>query len=107
MKNLVLLISILALTTSVFAQKMAKDRYSISGGILGAMNYDKFCIGGDNTDDVGYRGDIGWAAGAWLKSSYWFGFLYRTKVMYSLYAYESNSGNALVSSGNLSYGSVP
>lgn len=107
MKNLILLISILTLTTSIFAQKMAKDRYTISGGILGALNDSKFYIGGDNTDDIGYRRDIGWSAGAWLNLPVGSAFSVEPQVMYSLYKYESNSGNALLSSGNLSYVSVP
>ncbi len=107
MKNLFLFTLFMLAFSSLYGQKMAHDRYTISGGVLGALNVDRFRIGGDNTRDVGYRYQPGWAGGAWinLPVSYWFSV--EPQVMYSKYNYESNSGSALLSTGCIDYISIP
>ncbi len=107
MKKLLLFAFLFAMSTSIFSQKMAKDRYTVSGGLLGAMNYDKFRIGNDNTADIHYKHDIGWSAGGWLNLPLGSAVSFEPQVMYSLYAYNSTSGSALLPSGNLTYVSVP
>ncbi|MGB4846319.1 MAG: OmpA family protein [Saprospiraceae bacterium] len=107
MKVLFFLACFFALTTTMSSQKMAHDHYTVSGGLLGAMNYDKFRITGDNAGNVGYKTYIGWSAGAWLNLPLGNTFSLEPQVMYSYYKYGAISGTALLRYGGLSYVSIP
>ncbi len=108
MKNIFLLACFFTLTSSVFAQKLSHDRYTISGGLLGAANLSKFRLDGDNAREFEYDNKLGWSVGAWLNLPLGHAFSLEPQVMYSLYEYQSLNGAAdLLPAGNLSYISVP
>ncbi|MBK9981873.1 MAG: OmpA family protein [Saprospiraceae bacterium] len=107
MKVFFFLACFFAMTISMSAQKMAHDHYTVSGGLLGALNYDKFRIDGDNAGDIGYKSHIGWSAGGWVNLPLGNVISLEPQVMYSYYEYGSVSGNALLPYGSLNYISIP
>lgn len=107
MKNLLLSFFLLAMTATSFAQKSSYDRYTFSGGLLGAMNYSKFFVDGQNPGDISYDAKIGWSAGAYTTISLCKNFSLEPEAMYSYYTYRSVSDNALLPNGSLGYLSVP
>ncbi|HZV70973.1 MAG TPA: OmpA family protein [Saprospiraceae bacterium] len=107
MKVFFMLACLFAFTTSNFAQKLAHDHYTISGGVLGAVNYSKLRIAGENIGDRGYESNIGWAAGAWLNLPLTHSISLEPQVLYSMQNYSSESSTALIQNGNLTFISVP
>ena len=51
-----------------FAQKIVKDHFTVSGGLLGTLNYNKFWITGNN--NVSYDFKLGWREMAHLRDTY-------------------------------------
>ena len=88
MKYSFLLLLFLTATIRVFSQQLDHDRYTVSGGLLGAMNFSKFTIGGDNADNINYDFQAGWSAGAWLNLPLGRSVSLEPQVMYSDYQYE-------------------
>ena len=107
MKHLLLLAFFFGLTTSNFAQTMARDEYTVSGGLLGAVNFTSFRIGGDNPDNLGFGYERGWSAGAWFNLPLGSAISLEPQVMYSLYDYEDVAGSDLLPFGKVDYISVP
>ena len=107
MKYSFLLFLLLATTIPVFSQKMDHDRYTVSGGLLGAMNFSKFTIGGDNAGKINYDFKPGWSAGAWLNLPLGKCVSLEPQVMYSDYNYQTSDAPTLLQSGHLSFISVP
>ncbi len=66
MKKGILHLLMMTIAISSFAQKMAHDRYTVSGGLLGALNSSKFRMDGDNPADISYDSKMGWSAGGWV-----------------------------------------
>ena len=66
MKKCVLHLLLMTIAVSSFAQKSAHDRYTVSGGLLGAMNFSKFVLDGQNPADISYDTKAGWSAGGWV-----------------------------------------
>ncbi len=62
-----LLLLLLAGSLRSFSQKIVKEHYTVSGGLLGAMNFSKLRTSGNNA----YRYDTrsGCTACAWVKFS--------------------------------------
>ncbi len=85
---------------------MVHDRYTVSGGLLGALNYNKLKVTGDNTEGLDSKYKLGWSVGGWLNLPLGHALSVEPQVMYSLYTYESD-GASLISSGNVSYISIP
>lgn len=109
MKRTILPVLLVMMTAVVFAQttKMAKDRYSVSGGLLGAMNYSKFVLDGDNPANITYDPRIGWAAGGWINLPISRCFSIEPEVLYSYNVYRAENANALIQDGNINFVSVP
>lgn len=107
MKNVFLISLFFLALQGLTAQELAKDRYTVSGGLLGAINVDQFIIGGDNNGKIDYRTQTGWAAGAWFNLPLSSCFSVEPQVTYSRYPYELLTGNGLVFSGGMSYISIP
>jgi outer membrane protein OmpA-like peptidoglycan-associated protein len=105
MKNLFFLVSFLALTSSAIGQM--DQHYSVSGGLLGALNYNQFRIGGNNPEFIDYSYKLGWSAGAWFNLPLSSGVSIEPQVMYSVYDYESGSRSDLLNFGTINYLSVP
>jgi len=91
------------------AQKIVKEHYTVSGGLLGAANFSKFRIPGDNNGSVDYDTKVGWSAGGWLNFPVSRSFSVEPQVMFSALKYETNSitPGVLLNDGKISYLSVP
>jgi outer membrane protein OmpA-like peptidoglycan-associated protein len=107
MKKILLHLFLMAIAVSSFAQKSAHDRYTVSGGLLGAMNFSKFRIDGQNPADISYDPRIGWSAGGWVNLPLGTAFSVEPEVMYSSYIYRAENSAALIQDGNINYVSVP
>ena len=60
MKKLVFVCLIL-IAQQAIGQKIVKDHYTTSGGVLGAANYSKFRV--TDNDALKYDNEFGWSAG--------------------------------------------
>lgn len=106
MKHLYLLALLFALSTSAIAQNMARDHYSVSGGLLGAINYNKFRIGGDNPADLSFGYKLGVSGGAYINLPLGDFLSLEPQVTYSWFDYEDVPGS-LLPFGRLTFISVP
>jgi hypothetical protein len=86
---------------------MAHDRYTVSGGLVGGINYGKFRIDGDDAGDLKYENSVGWAAGAYLSLPLGHIVSLEPQVLYSLHAYQALDGPSLLTSGKLNFISIP
>ncbi len=107
MKHLLFLVAFFALSTASFSQSMLHDRYTVSGGLLGAVNYSGLRIAGDNPDNIRFGYEFGWSAGAWVNLPIGHALSIEPQVMYSLYDYEDLEADVLLPNGRISYISIP
>ena len=92
----------LCITLSSFAQ----ERWSATGGILGALNFSKFRVGGSNPYNASFSTQTGFSAGAWADIPLGRVVSFEPELLYTSYKYApSNSSIGL--DGNLKYLSVP
>ena len=104
MKKLVFVCLILIAQQAV-AQKIVKDHYTTSGGLLGAANYSKFRV--TDNDALTYNNEFGWSAGGWLNFPLGKGLSLEPQVLYSFYSYKSDNTAAPLNEGNVDYISIP
>lgn len=107
MKKIILHLILLTLAVASYAQKSAHDRYTVSGGLLGALNLSKFVIDGQNPADISYDSKLGWSAGGWVNLPLGRALSLEPQVMYSYYTYRAEYPDALLGNGNISYISIP
>lgn len=107
MKKAIFSFLLMACTLSIYAQEMAHDKYTVSGGLLGAMNFSKFVIDGQNPADISYDGRIGWSAGGWVNLPLGRTFSLEPQVMYSEYLYRVENSNAILQDGSINYVNIP
>src|SRR6188472_96754 len=110
MKKLLLFLIVIAFSQSLWAQKLDKDRYTISGGILAAYNSDKFQIQGDNTYNIEYNYASGYSAGVWLNLPLGTAFSVEPQVLLSLYNYNPKPAAGapfLAVDGSVTYVQIP
>src|SRR5688500_8374311 len=106
MKHLYLLACLFALSTSAIAQNMAHDHYSVSGGLLAGINYNKFRVGGDNPADLSFGYKLGFSGGAYINLPLGSVISLEPQVQYSQYDFE-DVANSLLPTGKMKYISVP
>jgi outer membrane protein OmpA-like peptidoglycan-associated protein len=95
-------------TLTICAQDVEKDKYSVSGGLLGAINITEFKIGGDNPSNFDYDSKVGWSAGGWVNFPLTSKFSVEPQLMYSVYRYSANTTTPLLlNDGKISYVSIP
>jgi len=110
MKKLLFLLTFFALSTSIWAQKLDHDRYTISGGLLAAYNSDKFRIEGDNTLNIEYNYSSGYSGGIWLNFPLGTHFGVDIEGLMSVYNYNpkpSAGAPLLIVDGNVTYVQIP
>ena len=90
MKKTILHLFLMMMAVTAFAQdqKMAKDRYTISGGLLGAMNFSKLIMDGQNPGNISYDPRMGWAAGGWVNFPLGSVVSIEPQVLYSFQSYK-------------------
>lgn len=104
-KPLVFLMLLLAISSVSFSQKIVKEHYTVSGGLLGAMNFSKFRTTGTNTDRYDIR--PGWTAGAWVNFPMGKRFSFEPQLNYTRLQYESQVVGTLLNKGSIGYISLP
>ena len=107
MKKFILHLLMLTIAVTSYAQKTAHDRYTVSGGVLGAMNFSKFRLDGQNPANISYDAKVGWSAGGWVNLPLGKCLSVEPQVMYSYYTYRAEYPAALLGNGNISYISIP
>jgi len=92
---------------STGALKIVKDHYTVSGGLLGAVNFSKFWVSGNSPANIKYSFKTGWSAGVWLNFPFGKGVSFEPQGMYSEYHYSPNVNNGSQFQGEIKYFSVP
>ena len=99
---------VLSLCMLGMAYSQSTERYTVSGGILGAINASEFKAKGTNPTGVDYNFEAGWSLGGWLNFPLGTRFSLEPQVMYSSYGYHANTSTALLlNDGKIKYISVP
>jgi outer membrane protein OmpA-like peptidoglycan-associated protein len=95
----------LLIIQSAAGQKIVKDHYTVSGGLLGAANFSKFRISGN--DNLDYSTKFGWGAGGWVNFPLGKVISLEPQLMYNSYTYSSDVTGALLRDGKANYFSIP
>lgn len=97
----------LSLIISQFAigQNIVKEHYTVSGGVLGAANFNKLRV--VDNDLIEFDTKPGWGAGAWLNLPLSKSFSFEPQVMYNNYVYKTSSTQSFITDGSIGYISVP
>src|SRR5262245_23160708 len=98
MKKVFLFVLSCIMITSIYPQNVniVKEHYTVSGGLLGAVNFSKFRLTNNNPTDIEYERKPGWSAGGWLNFPVGTGFSIEPQLMYSMYTYKTNSTTTLL-----------
>jgi outer membrane protein OmpA-like peptidoglycan-associated protein len=109
MKNLKLMsltVAILMIAATTFSQT-AKPKYTISGGLLGALNYTQFRM--KDATNIDYKNDFGYAAGVWLNFPISSKVSFEPQAQFSFLKYSVKTGpaNPTQFDGTLQYQSYP
>ena len=107
MKRVLFFVLSFFLITTIHSQNIVKEHYTVSGGLLGAVNASQFRVTGTGTAD--YNFEAGWSLGGWVNFPVSKGFSLEPQLMYSSYGYRSNADAAsvLLKDGKIRYISVP
>lgn len=108
MKKVFLFVLSCCAAATIYSQNTVQQKYTASGGLLGAVNFSQFRVTGDNPLSIDYNFEPGWSAGGWVNFPVSSGFSIEPQLMYSSYGYHSNNhANALLGDGKIRYISVP
>src|SRR5688572_18212220 len=92
---------------AINAQDVVKER-TVSGGLLGAVNFTKFKAGGTGASNIDYNTETGWSGGLWVNFPLGSRFSVEPQAMFSSYSYQTDDTEpVLVRDGEISYISVP
>ncbi|MBC7947424.1 MAG: OmpA family protein [Chitinophagaceae bacterium] len=108
MKRVILFVLSCSLITTIYSQKIVKEHYTVSGGLLGGANFSEFRITENNPTGIDYNTKIGWSAGGWINFPISKAFSIEPQLMYSSYTYRaSTTTTLLLNDGKIRYASVP
>jgi outer membrane protein OmpA-like peptidoglycan-associated protein len=110
MKRIILLVLSGLVMAGVYPQDKTAERYTVSGGVLGALNLTQFNTTNDanGNDAAEYDLKAGWAVGGWLNLPLGTRFSVEPQLMYSSYSYfTSNTSTLLLNDGRIRYISLP
>jgi outer membrane protein OmpA-like peptidoglycan-associated protein len=108
MKKTFLLVVACSLAAGIYAQTPVKERYTVSGGLLGAVNISKFRVNDDDPANLKYSNEPSWAAGVWLNIPVSKGFSIEPQASYSVHRYKTTSTlTNLLTDGKVSFIEVP
>src|SRR5690348_12528107 len=104
MKRIFLLGLLAMFMTATFAQDQVRS-YSVSGGLLGALNLSKFRVPDNDNETIDYDSKAGWGAGLWVNFPVGTSFSIEPQLMYNRYNYFTNSSvpNLLLKDGRIGY----
>jgi outer membrane protein OmpA-like peptidoglycan-associated protein len=93
-------------TTSTTTVK--EEKYTVSGGLLGAVNLSEFRLTGSNPSNVDYDMETGWGAGLWLNLPVAKWFSIEPQVQFNSLRYDAgSSASLLLNKGKIQYVTVP
>ncbi|WP_332733472.1 OmpA family protein [Flavihumibacter sp.] len=104
MKKFMLACAVLS-AQMAFSQKIVKEHYTVSGGLLGAANFAKLRV--SDNDNLDYNSKFGWGAGAWLNIPLGKVVSFEPQLMYNSLKFETDAGAAFLKDTKVSYFSVP
>jgi outer membrane protein OmpA-like peptidoglycan-associated protein len=108
MKKVFLFVLSCCAAATIYSQNIVKEHYTVSGGLLGAVNFSQFRVTGNNPSEIDYNFEPGWSAGGWVNFPVSSGFSIEPQLMYSSYGYHSNKASGvLLTDGKIRYLSVP
>ena len=106
MKQILLLVLCGFLISTTYSQEaVVKNKYTVSGGLLGAANISQF-----RTDQgVDYKSKLNWGVGGWVNFPITSGFSVEPQLMYNSYQYQTSSTTPtlLLKDGKIRYISLP
>jgi outer membrane protein OmpA-like peptidoglycan-associated protein len=106
-KTLLLALSCFLLTT-IYSQNIVKEHYTVSGGLLGAVDMTSFKLSGSNPTNIEYKTKPGWSAGFWLNFPVGKVFSIEPQGQYNSYRYKTRSTTPLLlNDGEINTVSVP
>ncbi len=106
MKRNILLPLMLLITHGAFSQEKS-DHYSISGGILGAMNIVRFNVGGNNAAGLKYNTKTSFGGGIWINVPLSRSLSLETQGVFSTYRYQPDFMFGTEFKGSMEYVSIP
>src|SRR5688572_28293454 len=74
----------------------SKTSYSMSGGLLGAVNLNKFKVTGSNSNGLEYETKTGWSLGGYLSFPLGTAVSLEPQVMYSSYRYFTENATPIL-----------
>jgi len=105
MKKAILFVTCFIVIISINAQVTKR---TVSGGLLGAVNFTKFNAERADATKIDYNTETGWSAGLWVNFPLSSRFSLEPQVMFSSYSYQTDATEpVLVGDGEISYISVP
>src|SRR5690242_14928303 len=66
MKRILLLVLAGCIISTTQAQNTEQVRYTVSGGLIGALNLSDFHVTGSNAGGTDYNTQAGWGLGGWV-----------------------------------------
>ena len=109
MKRIILLVLSGFVMTTIYSQNATtEEHYTVSGGLLGAVNLSEFRTDNNATTPIDYQTKPGWSLGGWINVPVTNHFSLEPQLMYSSYRYfTSNTTPLLLNDGRISYVSLP
>ena len=88
MKKASLFVLSCVVAATIYSQNIVKEHYTVSGGVLGSVDWSQFRIpdGAGNTVNYHFKG--GWSGGAWINLPLAKAFSIEPQVMYSSHGYK-------------------
>lgn len=105
MKKCLLVLLIFVFNTTIAQNKIVKDHYTVSGGLLGALNFSKFRI--VDNDNLDYQFKTGWGGGGWLNIPLNKGISIEPQLIYNSYAYKTDASTTYLKDITATYFSIP
>jgi outer membrane protein OmpA-like peptidoglycan-associated protein len=105
MKKCLLVLLIFVYNSTIAQNKIVKDHYTVSGGLLGALNFSKFRI--VDNDNLDYQLKTGWGAGGWLNIPLNKGLSIEPQLIFNSYAYKTDASTAFLKDITATYFSIP
>ncbi|MBZ5858355.1 OmpA family protein [Flavihumibacter profundi] len=105
MKKLIFLFLMIS-SLGLFAQT-EKGHYTVSGGLLGAANFSRFRVGGDNPKNIDYNFGTGLGGGAWFNFPFSKVVSFEPQLLFSNYRYDQKDTFSTALNGSIDYFSLP
>jgi outer membrane protein OmpA-like peptidoglycan-associated protein len=99
--------SAVAAIENILPAKKVRDHYTVTGGLLGAVDFTKFRLTGNNVTNLSYQFKPGWSGGVWVNFPFGKKISFEPQVTYSSYKYGSNLTDGTAFNGTMNYLSLP